>query len=155
MRIPAACALALLAVTSGDVVISGAVITNEVNIPFSSTITNTCNGERVTIEGTTHALITTTTDNSGGLQVKVSTFDEGTAVASPSGTQYTFKGQNTFQLSSSGRTDRLTSTSVMTHVLVSQGAEENLIVRTRFVVAVTPSGNVAASVDSVQTLCVG
>jgi hypothetical protein len=155
MRIRAACVVALFVAMSGGAVVSAATVTNEVHIPFSATIVNSCNGETVTVDGTTHALITTTSDNSGGLQVKVSTIDKGTGVASPSGTQYTFSGENTFQLSSSGKTDRLTATSLMTHVLVSQGGEENLIVRTRFHVAVTPSGNVTASVDSVQTVCVG
>ena len=128
--------------------------TNE-ELPISSSITNTCNGDTVAFQGTVHVVNTLTTDASGGYHLKTSSnYQDVSGTGTPSGLNYRIVTTRNDTVNDSDSA-QFETTVVQTILAVSQGSAPNLFVHIVLHVTVNANGQTTSTVTQVTAECRG
>ncbi len=126
--------------------------TNE-TIPFTSTLTNACNGDLVTFQGDLHFTNTVTTDASGGIHLETNAnYQNVSGTGAPSGTTYRVAtvSNKTLNDSDSSQTE---TTVIQTVKLVAQGAPLDYFTQFVFHVTVNANGQTTSEVVEARIMC--
>ena len=128
--------------------------TNE-NIPFTSTLTNLCNGDQVAFSGTLHITNTMTTDASGGTHLKTHiNYQDVSGTGSPSGITYRVRTvSNETTNDNDGQQSEMTV--IQTVKLIAQGSAPNYFVHFVYHVTINANGETTTSVDETRIECRG
>jgi hypothetical protein len=128
--------------------------TNE-DIPISSSLVNSCNGDVVSFSGTLHITNTLTTDSSGGYHLRThSNYQDVSGTGTPSGATYRITTTNNETVNDSD-TPQFETTVIQTIKAVSQGAIPNLFIHVVLHVTVNANGQTTSSVTEIRTECRG
>jgi hypothetical protein len=128
--------------------------TNE-NIPFTSTLTNLCNGDQVTFSGTMHVTNQVTNDASGGFHLKTHVnYQDVSGTGTPSGNSYRVGtvSNETLNDPDGGQSEM---TVIQTVKLITQGPSLNYFVHFVFHVTVNANGETTSTVDETRIECRG
>ena len=128
--------------------------TNE-ELPISSSIANTCNGDTVTFQGTVHVVNTVTVDSSGGFHLKThSNYQDVSGTGTPSGVNYRIV-TTTNETINDNDGPQFEMTVVQTVKAVSQGSAPNLFLHVVMHVTINANGETTSTVDEVTAECRG
>jgi len=128
--------------------------TNE-ELPISSSVVNTCNGDTVTFQGTIHVTHTLTVDSSGGVHLKThSNYQDVSGTGTPSGLNYRIVTTINETVNDSD-TAQFETTVVQTIKAVSQGSAPNLFIHVVMHVTVNANGETTSTVTEVTAECRG
>lgn len=128
--------------------------TNE-DIPFNSSLTNTCNGDMVTFSGTLHVVNTYTVDASGGTHLKTHTnYQDVTGTGTPSGLTYNVRTVSN-EVVNDNDGPQSEATVISTVKLISQGPALNFFLRVVMHVTVNANGETTSEVQEVSIECRG
>jgi hypothetical protein len=128
--------------------------TNEQDVPWADEETNPCNGDKVTIQGSTHYLFTFVFDDTGGYHLYTRSNSKGTGVGSPS--LGTYKASEQFYYSEQNpEGPQFTVSSEEQMVIMAPKSEDNYIRHTSVKVTNNANGLPTATKDTVWTKCVG
>lgn len=130
------------------------VTTNE-TIPFTSTLTNTCNGDQVTFQGNMHVTNHTTADASGGFHLRTHTnYQDVTGTGAPSGLNYRV-GTTSNQTTNDPDGAQSEMTVIQTIKLISQGSALNYFIRVVFHITINANGETTSIVNETSIECRG
>ncbi|HJQ30973.1 MAG TPA: hypothetical protein VJ866_02270 [Pyrinomonadaceae bacterium] len=128
--------------------------TNE-ELPISSSIANTCNGDTVLFQGTVHVVNTLTVDSSGGYHLKThSNYQDVSGTGTPSGLTYNVR-TTTNETVNDNDNPQFETTVIQTVKAVSQGSAPNLFVHVVMHVTVNANGQTTSTVTEVTAECRG
>ena len=128
--------------------------TNE-EVPVSSSVVNSCNGDVVNYQGTLHVTNTFTTDSSGGTHMKThSNFQDVTGVGTPSGINYRV-GTTSNETTNDNDGPQLEMTVIQIVKVVSQGSAPNLFLHFVLHVTVNANGQTTSTVTEIRSECRG
>ena len=131
-------------------------VTLNQDIPTPITaITNPCNGETVTLSGTFHVLVATTSDGNGGFHMVMKDNAQNlTGIGQTTGTNYRFVSNSMFNVNVQPPfPSEFTLPATMN--LVSQGSAPNFFVQSLFKVTVNADGTVTVAIFAFNTSCNG
>ncbi len=123
-------------------------------VPFSATGTNPCNGESVDLSGTNHMVISSTTDNSGGVHDGFQLNMHVTGTGKTTGANYVADEQEHF----SGTFDSgvtVTETEPISFTMISQGSAPNYIIHALAHITINPDGTTTSYIDTYTSECRG
>ena len=128
--------------------------TNE-EVPVSSSVVNTCNGDVVAFQGTLHVTNTLTTDSGGGFHMKThSNFQDVSGVGAPSGVNYRI-GTTNNETTNDNDTPQFEMTVIQTVKVISQGSTPNLFLQFVLHVTVNANGQTTSTVNEIRSECRG
>jgi hypothetical protein len=116
-------------------------------IPLEAIVFNNCTGEEVELSGTIHLVSQTQRD---GSEVGHFNWQHVSGVGLTSGTTYRASTVDTFRLEAPFPSD---IHSVRSLHLISQGTEDNLLLKFLFHITVDANGEMRASIDDVSIQC--
>jgi hypothetical protein len=122
-------------------------------VRFRTNVT-ACSGETVRLRGELLLISHFTEDSTGGFHAHFSLVPRDVTGVSESGVRYRAVGGQRFTFNVSG-SETVTDTFTEQFLVISQGGDDNLLVRTTIHVTVTPEGEVTAFVDNFSSICVG
>ncbi len=127
--------------------------TDRETIPFRTTV-RSCSGELVRVSGELLLISHFTEDSGGGFHFHFTLVPRHVRGVSPSGVSYKAVGGDRFTSNVSGSgTETFTNTDQF--LLISEGSEDNLLVRFTFHITVNANGEVTTVVDNFSEKCVG
>jgi hypothetical protein len=130
--------------------------TSSVTVPTELFTVNPCNGEEVTITGTSHVIGHFTVDPAGGTHVVLFAVNgQGLTGTGATGTQYQVVNSDHQNLSFDFDGAVFTTTRVAQTRLVSEGSSPNFLVVVRQHVTVTASGEITVEYEIIETRCEG
>lgn len=122
-------------------------------VPFRTTVEG-CSGERVRVRGELLLISHFTEDSNGGFHDHFTLVPRHVKGVSASGVVYRVVGGDRFTFSGSGSgTETFTNTDQF--MIISEGGEDNLLIRFTFHVTVDASGETTSFVDKFSAKCVG
>ncbi|MCA1622162.1 MAG: hypothetical protein LC795_23400 [Acidobacteria bacterium] len=128
--------------------------TNE-TIPFTSTLTNPCNGDLVTFQGNIHVTNHATTDSSGGFHLKThANYQNVSGTGSPSGLNYRV-GTVSNETLNDPDGSQAEMTVIQTIKLITQGPALNFFIRFVFHITINANGETTSTVTETRIECRG
>jgi hypothetical protein len=146
----------LVALAVGGSANAGTTFTTVLRTPISGFLTTDCSvSETLAFSGTYRSVVHYTLDGSGSAHFSSSVQTNGVATGLLTGALYRFSGASSS--SSVEAPDGLPyhNTFTNTFLLVSQGAQDNLLMHITLHVTVTPEGVITAEVADTRFECVG
>lgn len=123
-------------------------------VPLSGSVSNTCNGDTVSLSGTEHLVVNETFDSNGGAHASISINAHLTGTGTPSGDSYVGNLNASFnENANSGGT--ITGTEPISFEIISQGSDPNLIIKALFHITINPDGTVTSYIDTYTADCRG
>lgn len=152
--------LAALALAAGSAYLPAArgqatTITTNESMPFTSSLTNPCNGDVVTFSGTLHMVNHVTIDSAGGTHVETHVNYSGVSgTGAPSGATYrVVTTRNTSINDSASPQSEVTLVQVIN--LIGQGSVPNFRTFMTFHITINANGQTTSTVSNVDTKCSG
>jgi hypothetical protein len=128
--------------------------TNE-TIPFTSTLTNPCNGDLVTFQGNMHATSHVTFDASGGYHLKTHVnYQNVSGRGIPSGNAYNVR-TTTNETVNDNDGPQFETTVIQNVKLITQGPALNYFLQIVFHVTVNANGQTTSTVEEAKIQCRG
>lgn len=129
--------------------------TTSENIPFDGTLTNFCNGDQVTFQGTMHVTNTVTTDASGGFHLKTHVnYQDVTGTGVPSGLNYHI-GTTSNEVLNDNDGPQSEMTVVTTVKVIAQGPALNYFLRVVLHITINANGETTSTVTESGFECRG
>jgi hypothetical protein len=155
VRVAFAAALFLVFAAGSNAFGQATTTTTNEDLPISSSLVNSCNGDVVAFSGTLHIANTLTTDSSGGYHLRThSNYQDVSGTGTPSGANYRITTTNNETVNDSD-TPQFETTVIQTIKAVSQGAIPNLFIHVVLHVTVNANGQTTSSVTEIRTECRG
>jgi len=130
-------------------------VTTSESIPFTGSMTNPCNADVVTFQGSMNVTNHMTTDASGGTHLKTHiNFQDVSGTGAPSGLNYNVR-TTTNQTVNDSDGPQSEATVISTVKLVSQGPAQNYFMRNVFHITVNANGTTTSTVDETSVECRG
>jgi hypothetical protein len=130
-------------------------VTTTESIPFTSTLTNTCNGDLVTFQGNMQVTNHVTTDASGGFHLKTHVnYQNVTGTGAPSGLNYRV-GTTSNETTNDPDGPQAEMTVIQTVKLISQGSTQNNFIRFVYHITINANGVVTSTVAETSIECRG
>ena len=129
--------------------------TTSENLPFASSIFNSCNGDQVTFSGTLHVTSAYTTDPSGGTHLKTHiNYQDVTGTGVPSGATYRV-GTVSNEVINDSDGPQTETTIISTVMLIAPGPLLNSFMRVVLHITVNANGQTTSTVQEVSIECRG
>jgi hypothetical protein len=154
LAIPIAAVLLALAGNSASAAASTST-TDSSSLPVSGSVTNPCNGETVTWQGTAHFVVHQTATPSGHESLADHVNFQGIEGQGSLGNSYRDVNTADFEMNGSGESSQNELTTTATFRFVSEGPAPNFDASTTYHVAFDASGRPTASVTRIDADCRG
>ena len=130
------------------------VTTNE-TFTFNSTTVNMCNGDVVTLRGQIHFVTHTTTDNNGGVHVKMHHNFENVEGTGALVINYRAVSSNNHTVNDNGSNAQQEFTNVNRVRFISQGPSDNFLLNITIHTTINANGEATSTVVHVEANCTG
>ena len=130
-------------------------VTTTETVPFTSSLTNTCNGDLVTFQGNMQITNHVTTDANGGFHLKThANYQNVTGTGSPSGLNYRV-GTVSNETTNDPDGPQAEMTVIQTVKLITQGSAQNNFIRFVYHITINANNVVTSNISETSIECRG